>query len=212
MSPATPRHAPPLSRRLRVRLTLLAVAAFLIASTATAQTRIAVVDLQGAMMQTEDGMRAAAQLKNYTQSRQSELDRRQERLQQEQDELRRQARVLSRKAIALRTEHWQRRMVEVQTKFIEYNKQLQKHQAGLMNPLVRKMFRVIKRVASKRGFDMVIDRAAVPFARADLDLTDAVVQRYNGGGGGGDDDGDEKNKEEPKKEEPKTDTEPGGAP
>ena len=165
---------------------LVAVAALLVVSTAHAQTKLAVVDVQGALMQTEDGLKAAATLKNYTVSRQADLDRRQNDLQREQDEIRKQSRLLSRRAIQRRTEHWQRRMVEVQSKFLEYNKALQKKQAGMMGPLMRKMFAVIKRAASRRGVDMVVDKAAVPYARADLDLTDMVVQMYNSGGGGGD--------------------------
>jgi outer membrane protein len=173
----------------------LALALFLVVSTAAAETKIAVVDLQSALMQTEDGMRAAATLKNYTASRQADLDKRQEELQKEQDDLRKQSLLLSRRAIQRRTEHWQRRMLEVQSKFIEYNKTLQKKQSGLMDPILKKLFAVVRRAASRRGFDLVVDKAAVPYARSDLDLTDVVVQMYNSGGGGdgeGDDEGGDK--------------------
>lgn len=176
---------------------ILALACFLAVSTAAAQTKIAVVDLQGALIQTEEGLRAASTLKNYTTSRQADLDRRQEDLVKEQDELGRQARVLSRRALQRRTEHWQRRMLEVQTKFIEYNKLLQKKQQDLMNPILQKLFRVVRRAASKRGVDIVVDKAAVPYARSDLDLTDMVVQMYNGGGGG-DDEAEGKGDDKPK--------------
>lgn len=177
-----------LSFRLRVFALLVALVSLLLVYPSAAEgARIAVVDLQGALLRTEDGMSAAATLKNYTQSRQSDLDRRQTELQREQDDLRKQARLLSRRALQRRTEHWQRRMVAVQTKFIEYNKQLQKKQAGMMNPMMQKLLRVVRRVASKRGFDIVVDRTAVPYARVDLDITDMVVQMYNGGGGGDDD-------------------------
>jgi outer membrane protein len=159
----------------------LALACFLLVSTAMAQTKIAVVDVQGAILQTEDGLRAAAGLKRYTESRQADLDKRQEDLMKEQDDLRKQARVLSRRSIQRRSEHWQRRMVEVQSKFIEYNKQLQKKQADMMGPLMRKLFRAIRRAAGRRGVDVVIDKAAVPYASSDLDLTDMVVQLYNSG-------------------------------
>jgi outer membrane protein len=166
----------------------LALSAFLVVGTAAAQTKIAVVDLQSALLQTEDGMQAAATLKNYTTKRQSDLDTRQQELSNEQEDLQKQSRFLSRKAFQRRTEHWQRRMLETQTKFIEYNKQLQKKQSDLMNPIMRKLFKVIRRAASRRGFDIVVDKAVVPYARADLDLTELVVQMYNGGDAGGDDD------------------------
>ena len=164
--------------------TLIALAALLVVSTATAQTKIAVVDVQAALLQTEDGMRAANSLKRFTQGRQADLDKRQRDLMKEQDDLRKQARFLSRRSMARRTEHWQRRMVEVQTKFIEYNKQLQERQQNMMNPIMQKLFAAIRRAASQRGFDIVIDKSVAPYARQDLDLTDLVVQIYAGGGGG----------------------------
>lgn len=173
-----------MSHRRPASAVLVAFAAFCIVSTSAAQgTKIAVVDLQGALLQTEDGMSAAATLKNYTVKRQADLDRRQTGLQQEQNDLVKQSRLLSRKALQRRTEHWQRRMVDTQSKFMDYNKQLQKKQAGMMGPIMKKLMAVIRRAASKRGVDIVVDRAAVPYARADLDLTDMVVQMYNSGGG-----------------------------
>ncbi|MEQ9318643.1 MAG: OmpH family outer membrane protein [Polyangiaceae bacterium] len=170
----------------------VAFAAFLFVSTSAADgTKVGTIDLQGALLQTEDGMSAAATLKNYTQKRQGDLDGRQKALQAEQADLQKQSRVLSRGALMRRTEHWQRRMVEVQTKFIEYNKQLQQKQAEFMQPIMQKLFGVVRRVASARGFDIVVDKAAVPYSRADLDITDMVVQKYNASGGvkGGGDDG-----------------------
>jgi outer membrane protein len=82
-----------------------------------------------------------------------------------------------------------RRMVAVQTKYMEYNKALQKKQADMMNPITQKLFAAVRKVALRKGYDIVVDRAAVPYARSDLDLTDLVVQVYDGGSAGG---GDEK--------------------
>lgn len=156
---------------------------------AWAAPKIGVVDMQGAMMQTEDGLRAQATIKKFFDRRQQELDRRQETLKAEREELAKQARVLSRASLQRRMEHWQRRMLEVQTLFVEYNKELQKKQGELTQPIIRKMFRVVRRIARRRDIDIVIDKTAVPYARADLDLTDMVVQMYNSGGGGDADEG-----------------------
>ncbi|MCA9617798.1 MAG: OmpH family outer membrane protein [Myxococcales bacterium] len=176
----------PFGRRLGALL--VAASAFLAVSTSAADgTRVGVVDLQGALLQTQDGMSAAATLKNYTVKRQNDLDRRQKALQKEQDDLQKQSALLSRSSLMRRTEHWQRRMVDVQSKFMEYNKQLQQKQAEFMAPIMQKLLDAVKRVASSKGFDVVVDRAAAPYARADLDITGLVVQRYNSGGGGGKD-------------------------
>lgn len=163
-------------------------------SNAHAQTKIAVVDLRGAMMQTEDGMSAAATLKRYMKNRQAELDRKQRDLQAEEQELLKQGLFLSRRSMQRRTEHWRLRVIEMQTKAMRYNKQLQQKEASLTKHIARKMMKVIHRVARKRGFDIVVDRGAAPYVRSDLDLTDMVVQMYNRGGSGGGSKGDKQDK------------------
>jgi outer membrane protein len=40
---------------------------------------------------------------------------------------------------------------------------------------------IIRRLATSQGYDLVVDKAAVPYSRSDLDLTDRVITMYNGG-------------------------------
>lgn len=160
---------------------LLGLATFTFVSLAHADQKVAAVDVQRAMLQTEEGMRAAATLQNFTRKRQGELDGLQEALQKEQDDLRKQSLVLSRGAFQRRTEHWQRSMLDVQTRFIQYNKELSTKQQELTGPLMQKLFGAIRRVATRKGIDLIVDKTAVPYARADLDLTDLVVQTFNAG-------------------------------
>ncbi len=172
-------------KRNRLSAIFLAVAAFFMVTASSAEgTKVGAVDLQGALLQTSDGMSAQATMKRYMDRSQSDLDRRQKSLKSEEESLRRQMQFLSRAAFQKRYEHYQQRMVKAQTKYIEYNKRLQKKQAEFMQPMMKKMFGVVRRAATRRGFDIVIDRQAAPYVRADLDLTDLVVQMYNGGGGG----------------------------
>ena len=43
---------------------------------------------------------------------------------------------------------------------------------------------IISRLARQEGYDVVVDKQAVPYVRRDLDLTDRVITLYNQGGGG----------------------------
>ena len=172
-------------KRNRMSAILLATAAFFMVTASAADgTKVGAVDLQGALLQTSDGMSAQATMKRYMDRSQGDLDRRQKRLKSEEESLRRQMRFLSRASFQKRYEHYQQRMVKAQTKYIEYNKRLQKKQAEFMQPMMKKLFGVVRRAATRRGFDIIVDRQAAPYVRADLDLTDLVVQMYNGGGGG----------------------------
>jgi len=161
---------------------LLALAATAATSDARAETRIGVVNVQYAVTQTEDGIRARNTFKKLFDKRQQDLDARQTDLARMREDIERQARVLSREAFTRRMEDWQKRMVDLQTLFVEHNKELQKKQAELTNPMMKKMIGIIGRIAKKSGYDVIVDATAVPYVRPDLDLTDQVIQMYNGGG------------------------------
>lgn len=191
-----------LSRTLGVAF--LALGAATAASDARAEMRIGVVNVQYAVTQTEDGIRATNTFKRLFDRRQQDLDARQADLAKMREDIERQTRILSRESLTRRMEDWQKRMVDLQTTYVDHNRELQKKQAELTNPIMKKMIGVIGRIAKKNGYDVIVDAQAVPYVRSDLDLTDQVIQMYNGGGGGGDDaDKDKKDDKEAPKDAPK---------
>jgi outer membrane protein len=167
-------------------LVAVALAAFvsLFGTRASAQMKLAIVDVQRAVMQSEDGLRAQATLKKLFDSRQQELNHRQTDLQKQKEEIDRQKTVLSAQAMQKKVDDWQKEMVELQQTFVEYNKELEKKQKELTDPIFERVLAAIKRIAGQESFDLVVDRATVAFARGDLDLTDRVIQVSNGSSGG----------------------------
>jgi outer membrane protein len=157
------------------------LAALAIPGTAAAQgMKIGVVDVQRAVMQSEDGLRAQASLKKIFDSRQQELTKRQNDLQKQKDDIDRQKNVLSQQALQKKADEWQKEMVELQSTYVEYNKELEKKQKELTDPIFERVIAAIKRVAGLDSYDVIVDRATVAFARTDIDLTDRVVQMANG--------------------------------
>ena len=154
------------------------------APAASAESKIAVVDTQRAIMETEDGLRAQATLKKLFDKRQRELDKKQVDLQKEREDIEKQKDVLSKAALQKRIEKWQREMMSLQGVFVEYNKEMQKKQNELTQPIFQKAMGLIRRLATQDGYDIVVDKQAVPYVRSDLDLTDKIITMYNQGGGG----------------------------
>ncbi len=148
---------------------------------AAAQAKVAVVDVQRAVMQTEDGLRAQATLKKLFDNRQQELNKKQTDLQKQKEDIDKQSRVLSQQALQKKVDDWQKQMAELQTTFLEYNKELEKKQKELTDPIFERVVGAIKRVAGSEGYDLIVDRATVAYSRGDLDLTDRVIQLANGG-------------------------------
>src|SRR6186713_1415921 len=160
---------------------LAALMVLFVASAAAAQAKVAVVDTQRAIMETEDGLRAQATLKKLFDSRQRELDKKQEDLQRERGDIEKQQQVLSKAALGKRVEKWQRDMIQLQTVFVEYNKELQKKQNELTAPIFQKAMGLVRRLATQDGFDVIVDKQAVPYVRSDLDVTDRLITLYNQG-------------------------------
>ena len=153
-----------------------------IASTVAAQMKIAVVDTQRAVMETEDGLRAQAKLKKLFEDRQKELDGKQNQLQKEREDIEKQQGVVSQAALQKRVEAWQQDMMQLQAVFVDYNKELQKKQGELTQPIVQKTMGLIRRIATQDGYDLVVEKQVTPYFRSDLDLTDRLITAYNSGG------------------------------
>lgn len=185
-----------------------AVSAFALTAIAAASSRpaaaadalkVAVVDVQRAVADTEDGLRARANMKKLFESKQQELARKEQELLKQRDDLEKQMRVMSKEAFQKREEDFRRQTMELQAMLETYNKEIFKKQKELTDPIVERVMGNIKRLASQEGFDLIVDRAGAPYFRSDLDLTDKVIRLSNGGGG--------KDKEEKPKgsaEKPKT--------
>jgi outer membrane protein len=143
--------------------------------------KIAVVDVQRAVMETEDGLRAQATLKKYFDRRQGDLAAKQEELGRKKDDIERQSKVLSKDALTRAMEDWQRQMNDLQATYVEYNKELQKKQSEITAPIYTRVVGLLRKVAKKDGYDLVLERQAVPYARTDLDVTDTIIVMYNAG-------------------------------
>lgn len=173
--------------RLTRHATTLAVA-LLVTSFAPrlyAQVRIAVVDLQRALAETEDGRRAKAQLKRLIKARQKTLDDKQAELTKMRDDIEKQKNVLSRDALQKRMDEYQQKFVDVQTVYVEFQRELAAKEAELTKSILDRMEAILRRIGQAEGYTLVVERneAGVMWVPGNLDITDNVIQRYNAGEG-----------------------------
>jgi outer membrane protein len=144
--------------------------------------RVGVVDVQRAVLQTEDGLRAQANLKKLFESKQNELNRKQQDIQKQMEDLEKQQKVLSKDAFLKRRDELQKQAMDLQGMMLKFNQELQEKQKELTEPIFEKILGIVKRIATTDNLDIVVDRATVAYVRGDLDLTDRCIQMYNSGG------------------------------
>ncbi|MEM7447519.1 MAG: OmpH family outer membrane protein [Myxococcota bacterium] len=170
-----------LSRQAVTLIIALLISA--VAPSVYAQMRVATVDLQRALNETEDGRRAKAQLKTLFKRRQQFLDKQQNDLKLLKEEIEKQKNVLSREALEQRLEQYQKAFVELQTTYVEYQRELAAKEGQLTKRILERMQEILRRIGQAEGYTLILERneGGVVWVPSNLDLTDAVIQRYNSG-------------------------------
>jgi outer membrane protein len=56
---------------------------------------------------------------------------------------------------------------------------MQRQENELTYPIIMHMRKLMRRLSADNGYDMVLSKEAVPWYRADLDITDRIIQMYN---------------------------------
>jgi len=154
--------------------------------TSSEKAHFAIIDTQRAVLETEEGLRVQANLKKLFDQRQVELSDNEQKLTQEQDDIAKEEKTKGPSAaVEQKKEIWRQKAAQLQETLVSYQKEMQKKQAEMTNPMLQKMLGIVKRVATQEGYDMVVDKAAVPYFRSDLDITDKIIQLYNAEGGAG---------------------------
>lgn len=158
-----------------VALTLVA------AGRAEAQMKIAVVDMQRAINETEEGRKAKAKLKQLFEQRQKTLNNKQQELKSLKQDIEKQRNVLSQQALQKKLESYQKAVMELQTVYSEYQRELSGKEAELTQHIVEKMREILRRIGQSQGYTLIIEsnEAGVVWVPSNLDLTDLLIQKYN---------------------------------
>jgi len=154
---------------------------------AQTQTKIAVIDVRRAVLETEQGLRVQATLKKLFDSRQVELENKQRQLQQDKEALNKEAQggKTSKEVLQKKYENLVRQEAEFQNSTLEAQREMQRKESEMTTPILQGVLEAVKRIAAQDGYEMVLEKSAVPYFRGDLELTDRVIQMYNSGQPGG---------------------------
>ncbi len=153
------------------------------ATPTTVPSKIAVIDIQAAIIQTKDGQKAAGDLKTKFGPKQSELEKKQSDITQLQQ-------TLSKGSNALSEDAKQKTMREIDAKTTslkrdseDANADLEQEQQRIMGDLGGKMISVLNKFATENGYAMVMDissqQTPVLFASNTIDITRDIIALYD---------------------------------
>ena len=178
--------------RLLTALFVLPLGLGLVASEARAQdSKLGFVDLQRALLETEEGRKARTDIKKVFDQKQKELDEQQNELKKAMEDLDKKRTLLPPDTVKQKETELQGKLEKLRQTYMRHQQDLQGKEQEATGKIFERMQRIITKIAASENFTMIFDRvqSGLIFAKPHLDLTNEVIRRYNSGegkeGGGG---------------------------
>jgi outer membrane protein len=174
---------PARARLLRAALiACFAIAPLSIAAPRTAHAQalaVVYVDVERVIIDCDEGKEADELLRKEQAAREKEIRARETELKKMQDDLEKQSRVLSAAALEKKFAAFQQYQYDYQRLLLKTQNELDEKRRELVGPIERKLSEMLRAIALRDGYDLILNKRGVPYGRKDLDLTEKVTQEYN---------------------------------
>ena len=151
------------------------------AGAAKASMRFAFVDMQAAILQTEEGKNAKAKIEKEAESKRQDILNQEKDLKKLDDEFQAQQAVLSDDAKKSKQTEFQGKFQKLQGARMQFEQDVRQKEMQETQKIFQNLTSVIDDVAKRKGYDMVFERGAgaVLYAAKIDDITSDVVTSYN---------------------------------
>jgi outer membrane protein len=164
----------------RIVVTALALAG---AASAFAQQKLAVIDMQSALVQTRDGQKAVGELRDKYSPKDAEFQKRANDLQAKQAQYQKTSNTLSDTAKAAAEREIETMQRNLQRDSDDTRADMDQDQQRVLNDLGGKMMQVIQKYSADNQISMVFDVSQQPnnllFATTAIDITRAIIELYD---------------------------------
>lgn len=146
-----------------------------------ASLRLAFVDMQSAILKTEEGKKAKARIEKEAQTKRDELISQQEALNKMGQEFQAQQAVLSEASRMEKQREIQMKLQGLRNSQLMFEQEVRRKEMEETQKIIENLQTIIDEVAQSKGFDLVFERGAgaLLYAATINDITDDVVKIYN---------------------------------
>jgi len=141
--------------------------------------KIAVIDMQKIMRESEAVQSIQQQIEQQRSEYQETLSEKEKQLRSADEDLARQRTVLSAEAFQKKRRDLEGRVSRLQRDIQSSKRQLDKNYSEAMRTVQQKLVEIVRDIAGKRDLDMVIGKATVVLVRPELEITDQALERLN---------------------------------
>ena len=163
----------------RIRLSVAGAIFVAVAVAASAQTKVAVINLQRAVLETADIKKASAQLEAKYKPRQEQMEKIQKEIQSLEQQLRSLQGKLTPSAEQDMVAQGQRKQRELQRLTEDLQAEVDRERTDILNQSGLRMQAVVKKLAEEKGLDVVVESSNTVYVKAALDITTEATAAYD---------------------------------
>lgn len=163
----------------RIRLPLLAAGVLLAATVASAQSKVGVINLQRAVLESAEIKKASADLEARYRPRQQKIQALEKEIQGIQQQLQAGQGKLTPQAEADLNIQGQRKQREMQRLNEDLQADVDRERNEILTGSSRRMGEVVRQIAEAKALDVVIDVSNTIYFRPALDITSEAIAAYD---------------------------------
>jgi len=151
-------------------------------SLATAkELKIAVIDMQQAVRQSQAGQEAMVKLQEKFDTLRKKLQAKEEEIKKFKQELERKAPLLSPEARQEKERQYQKMLRELQAQREDAQYEMRQAEQKALQPILKDLQQVVKQMAEKEGYDLILVKNGpwIYWASPAMDITEHVVKLYD---------------------------------
>ncbi len=152
-------------------------ALFCFAQVAPAQVKVAIINLQRAVLESAEIKKASAEMEARYKPRQQEMEKLQRDLAGIQQQL--QSGKLTPQAEADLTAQGQRKQKDLQRVQEDLQADVDRDRQDILSKSTQKMGEVVKKIAEEKGYDVVVDVSNTVYFKPALEITNDAIAAYD---------------------------------
>jgi len=168
-------------RKISILAALIAGLIFQNSAMAAEASKVAIVDIQRCISESNEGKRVSDTLSKEKDARQQRYNTAQKELSDLQKEIEKQSLMLSQDAKTSKQSEYEKKNRELTYLAQDLEEEQTASQQAATQKILKEIYTVVESVAKQQGFDLVLEKSnsGIIFTSAALDITDQVIKEYS---------------------------------
>jgi outer membrane protein len=143
--------------------------------------KIAYVDLNKALNESDEGKKAVKELEGIVKGKQKLIDKKGVEIKKLDEEIAKQASILNPDALKEKQGQREKLLRDYQRMIKDSQDEVQKKQADFMKNIIVKLRKVVAKIGEEEGYTLIFERAesGILYIPRDVDLTEKLIKRFN---------------------------------